>query len=113
LSLRFIPDLKQICSKNLERVIAVPNPNTYPVQKETGYFKKKQLLYVGRIEWYQKRVERLIDIWKRVYRKFPDWELVIVGDGPVREDLERKALQMERKQTKQIRVSKNILIVGF
>ncbi len=96
LSLRFIPDLKQICSKNLERVIAVPNPNTYPVQKETGYSKKKQLLYVGRIEWYQKRVERLIDIWKRVYRKFPDWELVIVGDGPVREDLERKALQMER-----------------
>ncbi len=53
-------------------------------------------MYVGRIEWRQKRVGRLIDIWKRIYKKFPDWELVIVGDGPIRQTLEQKALKMER-----------------
>lgn len=71
LSLKFIPDLRQIYSKDLSRVIAIPNPNTYPAQENTDFLKKKQILYVGRIEWRQKRVGRLIDIWKRIYKKFP------------------------------------------
>lgn len=96
LSLKFLPDLWQIYSKDLSRVIAIPNPNTYPAQENTDFLKKKQILYVGRIEWRQKRVGRLIDIWKRIYKKFPDWELVIVGDGPIRQTLEQKALKMER-----------------
>lgn len=96
LSLKFIPDLKRIYSKNMDRVIAIPNPNTYPVQELSSCPKKKQILYVGRIEWRQKRVGRLIDIWKHLYKNFPDWELVIVGDGPIREELERKSLKMER-----------------
>ena len=96
LSLKFLPDLRQIYSKDLSRVIAIPNPNTYPAQENTDFLKKKQILYVGRIEWRQKRVGRLIDIWKRIYKKFPDWELVIVGDGPIRQTLEQKALKMER-----------------
>ena len=60
-------------------MIAIPNPNTYPAQENTDFLKKKQILYVGRIEWRQKRVGRLIDIWKRIYKKIPDWELVICG----------------------------------
>ncbi len=96
LSLKFIPELRQIYSKDLSRVIAIPNPNTYPVQENTDFPKKKQLLYVGRIEWRQKRVGRLIDIWSRIYKDFPDWELIIVGDGPIRQELEQKASRMER-----------------
>ncbi|WP_300699449.1 glycosyltransferase [Bacteroides sp.] len=95
LSLKFIPDLKRIYSKSTDRVIAIPNPNTYPPQLETNIQKKKQLLYVGRIEWYQKRVGRLIDIWGRIYKDFPDWELVIVGDGPNRQELESQFLNLE------------------
>ena len=56
LSLKFLPDLWQIYSKDLSRVIAIPNPNTYPAQENTDFLKKKQILYVGRIEWRQKRV---------------------------------------------------------
>lgn len=96
LSLKFIPDLKQIYSKELSRVIAIPNPNTYFIQEKTDCSKKKQILYVGRIECRQKRVERLIEIWRRIYRDFPDWELVIVGDGSLRQELEQKSLKMER-----------------
>ena len=51
---------------------------------------------MGRIEWRQKRVGRLIDIWSRIYKDFPDWELIIVGDGPIRQELEQKASRMER-----------------
>lgn len=96
LSSKFIPDLKRIYSKNLDRVIAIPNPNTYPVQVKSNCSKKKQILYVGRVEWYQKRVGRLIEIWRHLYRHFFDWELIIVGDGPQKQELERKASKMDR-----------------
>ena len=79
----------------MERVVAIGNPNTYTTQTfiET---KKKQLLYVGRIEWYQNGLIVLIDIWRYLYQDFPDWELVIVGDGPTRKELEQKSSKMER-----------------
>lgn len=96
LSSKFVPELRRIHSGDVNRVIAVPNPNTYPAQENNVYPKKKQILYVGRIEWRQKRVDRLIKIWSYLYKDFPDWELVIVGDGPIREELERKAQRMER-----------------
>lgn len=96
LSLKFIPDLKKIYSKDMERVIAIPNPNTYPVQEKLNKSKKKQILYVGRIEWRQKRAGRLINIWRRIYKDFPDWELIIVGDGPIRQELELESSKMER-----------------
>lgn len=96
LSLKFIPDMKRVYSNSLDKVIAIGNPNTYPVQKELSSLKKKQILYVGRVEWYQKRVGRLIDIWKHLYKDYPDWELIIVGDGPIRKELEQKSSGMQR-----------------
>lgn len=53
--------------------------------------KKKQILYVGRMTYHDKRIDRLIDIWKNIYKKFPDWEFVLVGDGEERENLEQQA----------------------
>lgn len=96
LSLKFIPDLKRIHPGNMDKVIAIGNPNTYPEQRLITGAKKKQILYVGRLEWYQKRVDRLINIWGYLYRDFSDWELIIVGDGPIRQELEQKASKMER-----------------
>lgn len=93
---KYISDLKQIYSKNLERVVAIPNPNTFPVLQNIDFPKKKQILYVARLEFYLKRADRLIPIWERLYRDFPDWELVIVGDGTLKEEMERKASKMER-----------------
>lgn len=103
LSAKFLPELEKIELSNfdLNRVIAIPDPNTYPRQASLPE-KKKQILYVGRITWFQKRVERLIPIWNKLYRKYPDWELVIVGDGPQRMELEAKSKKLE-----------NIKFVGF
>lgn len=95
LSMKFLPELKWIHPGDEDRVIAIANPNTYPPQNVVKA-RKKRILYVGRITWYQKRVDRLLTIWKYLYRDFPDWELVFVGDGPLREELERKSSKMER-----------------
>ena len=96
LSLKFIPELKRIHSGDMDRVIAIGNPNTYSEQNLVKGTKKKQILYVGRLEWYQKRVDRLVDIWGYLYKDFPDWELIFVGDGPTRHEIEQKSLKMER-----------------
>lgn len=76
-----------------DKVIAIPNPCSFKSQ-QSG--KKKQLLYVGRLEQGEKRPDRLLKIWKRLYKKFPDWEMVIVGDGKERERLEKEAKKLER-----------------
>lgn len=39
------------------------------------------ILYVGRLDKIEKVPLRLIKIWERLYKKHPDWELVLVGSG--------------------------------
>ncbi len=51
------------------------------------------LLYVGRLE-RRKGVEHLIRAFARLTRQHPDLRLVIGGDGPERESLERLARQL-------------------
>lgn len=96
LSDRYIPELAGLLPLPQGKVTAINNPNTYPQQPVESYTKKKQLLYVGRLEWLQKRTDRLVKIWKRLYKQFPDWELVIVGGGPLKPYLENEARTLER-----------------
>lgn len=46
-----------------------------------------RVIYVGRLE-AQKRVFDIVEIWKRVYSRFPDWHLDIYGEGEYRQQLE-------------------------
>lgn len=45
---------------------------------------------MGRIDYNQKRVYRVIDTWAELEAKFPDWKLTIVGDGCARKDIEKQ-----------------------
>ena len=56
--------------------------------------KKKQVIFVGRMDW-QKRVDRLLRIWKKVSSKLPEWDLVIVGDGPYKDRFVNYAKELE------------------
>lgn len=44
--------------------------------------KRKEVLYVGRLPWQHKRVDRLLKAWYLLEKDFPDWQLTIVGEGP-------------------------------
>lgn len=98
LSSKFIPELLTLCpSCDIDKVVTIANPNTYPPQPHIDWEgKRNQILYVGRLDKHQKRVDRVIKVWKRLYRKFSDWELVIVGDGPQADELKRMASSLER-----------------
>lgn len=76
---------------------------TNPVTIETEDFvfkpedKEKEIIYVGRIDYNQKRVYRVIDTWALLEKKYPDWRLTVVGDGIERKNLENKAKALELK----------------
>lgn len=53
--------------------------------------KQKEIIYMGRIDYNQKRVYRVIDTWAKLEANFPDWNLTIVGDGAARNDIEKQA----------------------
>ena len=70
--------------KKTKRVETIPNFSIMPISKYSDC-KPKRVIAVGRLEW-QKGYDRLIDIWKLVAIKHPDWQLDIFGEG----DLERE-----------------------
>ena len=53
----------------------------------TASLDNKQVIAVGRYD-YQKGFERLIEAWRLVYNRFPDWKLKIIGDGELRNHLQ-------------------------
>lgn len=52
--------------------------------------KQKEIIYMGRIDYNQKRVYRVIDTWAKLELRFPDWKLTIVGDGVERKNIEKQ-----------------------
>lgn len=80
--------------KDTSRLHAISNPLT--LQPLTVGLKENSILYVGRLEETQKRVSRIIDVWKILAPKFPDWHLDIVGDGPDRKAYEEQAKDIDR-----------------
>ena len=70
--------------KDSRTIEAIGNPITINVNLDDFSFsnKKKQVLYVGRMDYENKRVNRIVESWEKVGKEFVDWELVLVGDGP-------------------------------
>ena len=68
------------------KLYSIPNPLTYHYTYNMVNYvkKKKQVLFVGRINEYHKRVSYVLRIWKKIMDtgKYKDWSLKIVGDGP-------------------------------
>lgn len=108
-SMRYVynhSDVYQVLSpsfvERFKNFTGIKNPKklmvqTNPVTIETGDFvfnpdnKEKEIIYVGRIDYNQKRVYRVIDTWALLEKKYTDWRLTIVGDGVERENIEKQA----------------------
>lgn len=91
LSPSYIEEFKRFTGVSDDRYLQVlTNPITV---EHDGYEyafneKQKEIIYVGRLDFVQKRVYRVIDSWNYLEERFPDWRLTIVGDGEDRENLE-------------------------
>lgn len=61
----------------------IPNPNSFDLaQLPQLNLKCKKILYVGRLENSIKNISSLLNVWKDVSKRAPEWMLTIVGDGP-------------------------------
>jgi glycosyltransferase involved in cell wall biosynthesis len=79
------------------RRYGVPEPHLFPFPYEPAYEEfqnapttadgeRRRLLYCGRLVAV-KRVDLLISAFHRIAEQRPTWDLVIVGDGPLRAEL--------------------------
>ncbi len=96
------PLVKYAHLKSRKNITAIGNPITIDVKDELVDIehKKKQLLYVGRMDLTNKNVNRIVETWEMLWKKYPDWELVLVGDGS---DKDKLVKYVEEKQIGNVR----------
>ncbi|MEZ9864355.1 glycosyltransferase [Vibrio breoganii] len=85
----FISSLKKPSDLD-KKVVSIPNfiSDKFPTLKK----KRKEILFVGRLDFNHKRPDRVLSVWMAIFNKFPDWTLKIAGDGPARKTLESLVL---------------------
>lgn len=85
---------------------SIPNPNSYTEDRlvSTQSPKKNQVLFVGMFG-PPKREDRILKIWKEIGSRYPDWELIMVGDS------KNKALVSRLKRI--VRGLSNVKFTGF
>lgn len=92
LSSSFVDKFKSFTGiMNPKKLIVQTNPLTI---EASGYsylsaIKEKEVIYIGRLDSNQKKVQRLVEVWSLVEKKHSDWRLTIVGDGPDKGMLEQ------------------------
>jgi len=85
LTLRDLPKFK----RHNPNVLAIPNPLTfYPNQAAT--LETKLILAVGRID-YPKGYDLMLEVFALFCKKNLDWNLKIIGEGPLKADIEKLA----------------------
>ena len=94
--------------KHAKRVDIIPN-FIDEVNIHVKDYGVKKAIAVGRLE-YQKGFDILINCWKEIEKKYPDWQLDIYGEGSCREELQHQidTLQLHEK-IKLCGISNNII----
>lgn len=52
--------------------------------------KENEILWVGSVDCSVKRIDYMIDIWQRIYKKYPNWILRILGNGPALKEMQKR-----------------------
>lgn len=74
--------------QGFKNIRVIPNSLTFKAPGRSTLC-NKQVISVGRLH-AQKGYDMLIDVWKLVSQRHPDWQLNVYGDGDDRAFLERK-----------------------
>ena len=62
-------------------LVAVGNMCAFPREEIDFAAKKKELVFVGRLKFADKRPDYLLRVWAKLERRFPEWTLRLVGSG--------------------------------
>lgn len=69
----------------------IPNPSPFSNKGKSSTAIKKNIVLAVGTQSYNKGYDRLMTIWKRVVKKFPDWRLEIYGKKNENLNLQQKA----------------------
>lgn len=98
----FIPEFLFFArKKHAPKMMSMPNPLKFSIPEHKPTNKENIVLFVGRLS-KEKGLNLLIDIWARIENRFPDWRLLIVGDGPERESTEERIKKYDLKQVEML-----------
>lgn len=87
--MRKILNLNKDCT-----IYGIPNPLTFNPGKSDVEIKENEILYVGRLDYNQKRVDRVLRVWANIQNKLSDWRIKIVGTGPCEDFYKRLAIEL-------------------
>jgi glycosyltransferase involved in cell wall biosynthesis len=82
---------KQYFLKENHKIVAIENALSFKQEAASEELSKKSntILIVSRLEERSKRLSIVFKVWGKIYKKYPDWDLQIVGSG-IDEQLYRK-----------------------
>lgn len=74
-------DVIEMSPAAVGKCVVIPNPNSFSdFISKVSKPRSKTILYVGLLV-KNKRVDRLIHVWKNLSKDYPDWILLLLGDG--------------------------------
>jgi glycosyltransferase involved in cell wall biosynthesis len=76
----FKNELRSLTGITSDKIHVIPNPAPFDIIENKESFNKR-IVYVGRIVENQKRIDRLMELWKRLHEDFDDWTFDLVGSG--------------------------------
>lgn len=85
------------------KCIYIPNALEY-IPEECSNSKDKNIISIGKLSKVKSYVD-LVEVFKYVSLKYPDWKLNIIGDGP-----ERSAIE---EQIAKYKLENNVILHGF
>jgi glycosyltransferase involved in cell wall biosynthesis len=94
---KFKVELSFLLGKHKAPANVIGIPNFIIQDTKESKTKEKEILYVGRINTSQKRVDLLLTIWSYLHSEFSDWKLKIVGGGDELESIIELSHQMGLK----------------
>lgn len=77
----FVHELKELYNIDSSKIHVITNPAAFdPIRPDELRINRK-VVYVGRIVENQKRIDKLLTLWKRLHNDYPDWTFDLVNDG--------------------------------
>lgn len=89
----YADQLKALYPAQANKFLAIYNPIS-TTNNRPAVEKKREILYLGRLSYADKRVDYLLRIFAKIHDAHPSWKLKIVGDGPERENLQHLAADL-------------------
>jgi glycosyltransferase involved in cell wall biosynthesis len=98
LSKRFKPELFFLApslKKFDAKIFGIGNPFSRPKLDIATLDKENIVLFVGRLNIPHKRVDLLLQIWKKLHDEIPDWKFWVVGHGKEKKNMEKYCQEHE------------------